>query len=185
MSATYLGSYSDRLWNVRSLNPGVYIPGSCTLQTPTGPAVLPDVLDQRRTSTQRRELTMQNYETGKYLGVVDEHTALGDQKYNGLLLSVQRRSANGITVSANYTLSKCTGHPTQGGTHAERQLRATSNPNNIDYDYGAVRLGPPPPVQPDGERRDAGVRQRGRCARWRRTGACRASSAPTRARRSR
>ena len=37
VSATYLGSYSDRLWNVRSLNPSVYIPGSCTLQTPTGP----------------------------------------------------------------------------------------------------------------------------------------------------
>ena len=36
-SATYLGTYSDRLWNVRSLNPSVYIPGSCTLQTNTGP----------------------------------------------------------------------------------------------------------------------------------------------------
>ena len=36
-SATYLGIYCDRLWNVRSLNPSVYIPGPCTLHTPTGP----------------------------------------------------------------------------------------------------------------------------------------------------
>ena len=41
VSATYIGSYSDRLWNVRSLNAGVYIPGSCTLQTATGPQFFP------------------------------------------------------------------------------------------------------------------------------------------------
>src|SRR5687768_17811385 len=35
----------------------------------------------------RRKLTMQHWETGKYLGAVDEHTALGEQRYNGLLLS--------------------------------------------------------------------------------------------------
>ena len=38
--------YSDRLWNVRSLNPGVYIPGSCTLQTATGPQFFPGLLGQ-------------------------------------------------------------------------------------------------------------------------------------------
>ena len=48
--------------------------------------------------------------------MVDEHTAVGDQKYNGLVLSLNRRSANGITAGANYTISKCTGLPTQGGT---------------------------------------------------------------------
>ena len=54
---------------------------------------------------------MQNFETGKYLGVVDEHTALGHQKYNGLLLTVQRRSVEGLILGANYTLSKCMGLP--------------------------------------------------------------------------
>ena len=127
---------------------------------------------------------MQNYETGKYLGVVDEHTALGDQKYHGLLLSVQRRSVNGITVSANYTMSKCNGHPTQGGT-TPNVNSGYVNPDDIDYDYGAC----------DSDRRHLfnltasaetpAVRERGRCARWRRTGGCPASSAPTRARRSR
>jgi len=134
VSATYLGSYSDRLWNVRSLNPGVYIPGSCTLQTASGPQTFTPC-STTGTLNNRRVLTMENFDTGKYLGVVDEHTALGYQKYNGLLLSVQRRSQNGITASANYTLSKCMGLPTQGGT-TPNVGTGYVDPTNPDYDYG-------------------------------------------------
>ena len=186
MSATYLGSYSDRLWNVRSLNPAVYIPGSCTLQTPTGPQTFTRLLDHRRTLNDfRRVLTMQNYATGRYLGVVDEHTALGDQKYNGLVLSVQRRSANGITAGANYTLSKCTGLPTQGGTtpNVELRLRRSDEPG---LRLRPVRHRPPAQLQHDAPaRRRRSSTNTALRAGWRRTGACRASSAPTRARRSR
>jgi hypothetical protein len=67
--------------------------------------------------------------------VVDEHTALGHQKYDGLLLSVQRPSTQGVTVGANYTLSKCMGHPTQGGT-TPNVGSGYVDPTNIDYDYG-------------------------------------------------
>jgi hypothetical protein len=87
------------------------------------------------TLNNRRVLTMENFATGKYLGVVDEHTALGYQKYSGLLLSVQRRSVNGITASANYTLSKCMGLPTQGGT-TPNVGTGYVDPTNPDYDYG-------------------------------------------------
>ena len=134
VSATYLGSYSDRLWNVRSLNQGVYIPGACTLQTPTGPQNF-NPCSTTATLNFRRVLTMQDYPNGKYLGVVDEHTALGYQKYNGLLLSVQRRMANRFTASANYTLSKCMGLPTQGGT-TPNVGTGYVNPADPAYDYG-------------------------------------------------
>ena len=133
LTASYLGSYSDRLWNVRSLNPGVYIPGSCTLQTPTGPQFFA-VCSTNTTTDLRRKLTMANYDTGKYLGAVDEHTALGEQKYHGLLLGVQRRLASGMSVSANYTLSKCDGHPNQVLPNVNSGY---VNPDDIDYDYGA------------------------------------------------
>jgi hypothetical protein len=132
VSATYIGSYTDRLWNVRSLNQGVYIPGSCTLQTATGPQFFP-VCSINGNLDQRRKLTMADYEDGKYLGAVDEHTALGQQKYNGLLLSVQRRLVNGFSVSANYTLSKCNGHPYQVLPNVNSGY---VNPDDIDYDYG-------------------------------------------------
>jgi hypothetical protein len=79
---------------------------------------------------------MQNFDQGKYLGAVDLHTALGEQRYRGMLLSVNRRSANGVSVQANYTLSKCEGHATQGGTTPNINSGYV-NPDNIDYDYGA------------------------------------------------
>ena len=66
----------------------------------------------------------------------DEHTALGEQTYRGMLLGVRRRSARGISVDANYTLSKCEGHPTQGGT-TPNVNSGYVNPSDIDYDYGA------------------------------------------------
>ena len=134
VSATYLGSYSDRLWNVRSLNPGVYMAGSCTLQTPSGPQTFTPC-STTATLNFRRALTMQNWDTGKYLGVVDEHTALGYQKYSGLLLNVQRRGANGVFASANYTLSKCMGLPTQGGT-TPNVGTGYVDPTNPEFDYG-------------------------------------------------
>jgi hypothetical protein len=87
----------------------------------------------------RRKLTMANFDTGKYLGVVDEHTALGRQNYNGLLVGVQRRSANGISLNANYTLSKCMGHPTAGGG-TPNVGTGYVNPDDIDYDYGACEI---------------------------------------------
>ena len=159
VSATYIGSYSDRLWNVRSLNAGVYIPGSCTLQTATGPQFFP-VCSINGNVDQRRELTMANYETGKYLGVVDEHTAIGTQKYNGLLFSVQRRNVNGIAVSANYTISKCMGHSDAGWQHTQRQLRLRQSGRHR-LRLRRMRFRSSSSVQPDGERRDPGIRERG------------------------
>src|SRR5215510_13396210 len=106
-SASYLGSHSDHLWNVVSLNEGVFIPGGpCTLQTPTGPQTFTPCTSTASLDARRR-LRLENFDQGKYLGAVDLHTALGRQNYNGLLLSVQRRSATGVTVNANYTLAKC------------------------------------------------------------------------------
>src|SRR5205814_1244483 len=54
VSASYLGSYSDRLWAQTALNPGVYLGlGPCTLNTATGAVSYPvcsttSNLDQRR-----------------------------------------------------------------------------------------------------------------------------------------
>jgi len=136
VSANYIGTYSDRLWNVLSLNEGTFLgTGPCTLQTPTGPQNFP-VCTTNATLNFRRKLYLQNPDQGRFLGAVDEHTALGEQKYNGLLMSMSRRSANGVSVSANYTISKCEGHPTQGG-QPPNVNSGYVNPNDRSYDYGA------------------------------------------------
>ena len=47
VSASYLGSYSDRLWAQSAQNPGVFLGlGPCTLNTATGPRSYPGVLGQ-------------------------------------------------------------------------------------------------------------------------------------------
>ena len=137
MAATvsYLGSYSDRQWNVRSLNQGEFLgTGPCTLTTTAGPQTFP-VCTTQNTLNFRRKLTRQNFATGQYLGTVDEHTALGEQRYHGVRLEMQRRSANGMFVNGNYTISKCEGHPTQGGGTPNINTGYV-NPDDIDYDYG-------------------------------------------------
>jgi hypothetical protein len=133
-SATYLGTYSDRLWNVRAINVPQFIAGACTLQTPTGLQTF-NPCSTVATNDFRRVLTMQNYSVGRFLGVVDEHVAIADQKYNGLVLSLNRRSANGLTAGANYTLSKCTGLPTQGGT-TPNVNSGYVNPADPEFDRG-------------------------------------------------
>jgi hypothetical protein len=136
VSASYIGTYSDRLWNPRAQNPGTFMgTGTCTLQTPTGPRTFTPCT-QTASLNFRRELYLLNPGQGQFLGAVEEHTALGEQKYKGLLLSVQRRSANGVSLGGNYTLSKCEGHGTQGGGVPNINTGYT-NPDDIDYDYGA------------------------------------------------
>jgi hypothetical protein len=78
---------------------------------------------------------MQNWRDGQLLGPLDLYDDQGHQTYNGMLLTFQRRSVNGLSLNANYTLSKCMGHPTQGGG-TPNVSSGYADPTNIDYDYG-------------------------------------------------
>ena len=118
VSASYIGNYTTNLWDVVTGNPagvpaGINPTGPCTLNTVTGPQTFPNC--SAAPLDVRRELTQQNPAIGRFIGFLDYFTDHGTQKYNGLLLSVQGREVNRINFGANYTLSKCKGHPTQGG----------------------------------------------------------------------
>jgi hypothetical protein len=118
VSASYIANYTTNLWDVVTGNPGV-IPagasptGPCTLNTVNGPQTFPNC--SAAPLDVRREMTQANPATGRFIGFLDYFTEHGTQKYNGMLLSFQRREANGLNLSANYTLSKCNGHPSGGG----------------------------------------------------------------------
>jgi hypothetical protein len=57
----------------------------------------------------RRALVLQNPTEGRLYGSVSEQDDGGTSNYHGLLVSVQRRRARGLTVQANYTWSHCIG----------------------------------------------------------------------------
>jgi hypothetical protein len=117
VSASYIGNYTTNLWDVITGNPGTIPGGSptgpCTLRTPTGNQTFANC--SQAPLDLRREVSQLDPAVGQFIGFLDYFTDYGHQMYNGLLLQVQRRAANGMSAAANYTLSKCEGHPSGGG----------------------------------------------------------------------
>ena len=122
LSVSYLGNYLTNVWGDVTGNPGTLPAGlasptsPCTLRNPAAPGGSQTYPNCSAAPLDvRREITQANPAVGQYLGYLDWVTDAGWQQHNGLLLSFQRRSANGITTTANYTLSKCEGLISQGG----------------------------------------------------------------------
>jgi hypothetical protein len=104
---SYLGSYTDRLWGLLALNPGVYLGlGPCTIN-----GVSFAVCTTNNNLNQRRVLSLsgENPASAVLIGNLDSHAAIGTQEYRGLKLSAQRRSATGVSINANYTWGRCVG----------------------------------------------------------------------------
>src|SRR5262245_27103644 len=134
VSASYLGSYADRLWAQTAINPGVFLGlGPCTLNTATGPQSYP-VCSTNSNLNQRRVLSLQDPVKSAGLGALDLNSDVGWQKYRGLKLAARRRSANGVSLNANYTLSRCVGTPTTSDFN--QTSAGYSDPNNPNFDAG-------------------------------------------------
>ena len=108
VSANYVGNSTFHIWGGNQLNPGVLIPGipivassdsRCT-QTTTAVNCTANV-------NARRALNLQNPAQGVFYGSIAQLDDGGTAHYNGLLLSVQKRSSKGYSVQANYTWSHC------------------------------------------------------------------------------
>ena len=129
VSASYLGSYSDRLWSLVTQNPGVYLgAGPCTLNGVSYP-----VCTTTANLNQRRALYLENPAEGQYIANLDMLFGIGSQSYRGMKLAFQRRSANGVSLNGNYTVSRCFGldWADTGGTSG-----GFENPANPEADRG-------------------------------------------------
>jgi hypothetical protein len=105
VSASYLGSHTAHMWSLAQRNYAVYIPGNCLagqfgLGAP-GPCSTPANQDFRRV------LSLENTAASRLYGPVNEVDDGAGASYNGLILSVQKRAARGVTVASNYTWSHC------------------------------------------------------------------------------
>jgi hypothetical protein len=102
-SASYLGSYADRMWGQQHINPANFMGlGPCTIATvPYPTCTVTSNVDRRRT------LYLDNPIAGQGLGPIVRYADVGTQSYRGLKLSFQRRAADGVSLSGNYTVSHC------------------------------------------------------------------------------
>ena len=129
-SATYLGSYTDRIWGQVQVNPGVFLGlGPCTLAGEFYPTCT-----TQGNLNQRRELSLENAQASRLIGSIERHEAVGTQNYHALRLSTQRRSASGVSLSANYTRSYCVGNDPQVTFFTGGQ--SVQDPDNPDWDRG-------------------------------------------------
>jgi hypothetical protein len=134
-SASYIGGHATHIWGAQELNPAVYVPGNCQPGqfglTAAGPCSTTGNENLRR----RLPLTYPNI-SGTTLSFVSQYQAEGNQTYNGLLLSVQRRAARGVTVSSNYTWSHCYGDDASKESQAGTPGSTYVDPNNRNFDRG-------------------------------------------------
>ena len=133
VSASYLGSNIIHLWGNQSLNPAVYIPGGpCTIN-----GVSYNPCSSLNNTDARRVFGFQRPADAAKIGYVALADFGGIQRYNGMLLSVERRPAKGMTVSGNYTFSHCIGpYVTLYDARALWPYETYTNPNNRDADRG-------------------------------------------------
>jgi hypothetical protein len=93
VSANYIGTVNKHIWTTNQINPAVYNPAP-------GASTVANTQD-------RRVLSLQNPADGKYFASIQAVGDDGTANYNGLLLSVQRRRASGMSIQANYSISRC------------------------------------------------------------------------------
>jgi carboxypeptidase family protein len=138
VSANYLGNETYHMWSAQQLNAPVFLGlGPCTLA-----GIQYTTCSTAANLDQRRRLSIENPNVGKYYGYVVHLDYGGTASYNGLLLSVQRRATRGVTVNANYTWSHCISDTGAGDNKIFGATPNTSwqDPSNRRFDRGNCGL---------------------------------------------
>ena len=129
-AVSYLGNYSDRLWDLVPLNPAVFMGlGPCTINGVAFP-----VCSTTANTQDRRVISLANPTIGRQINNLEIFDDFGSSTYRGLKLSGERRSAGGVSISANYTWSYCFGSRMGDGIH--QFASGPTNPDDLKYDRG-------------------------------------------------
>ena len=105
VSGNYVGTSIIHLWGGNQMNPAVFLGlGPCTLpgQTTSTP-----VCSTTGNINNRRALNVESFAQGQFYGGIQQLDDGGTGGYEGMVLSVQRRQARGLTVQGTYTLAHC------------------------------------------------------------------------------
>ncbi|PYS48950.1 MAG: hypothetical protein DMG13_24440 [Acidobacteria bacterium] len=104
-TANYLGTSTIHLWASSDINPVIVKPeATCVIY---GVTYTP--CSTRNNYDARRLFYLENRDQGQYFGVVPQLDDGATSNYHGLLLSLQHRRTNGLTIQGNYSWSHCIG----------------------------------------------------------------------------
>ena len=157
LSASYIGTRAMHLWAQRAGNPAVYIPGNCVAGQYGLTA--PNPCSTVANTNQRRQLGLEKPAEGLYIGALSILEDDATQNYDGLLISGQRRVASGLTLSGNYTLSKCFGDYWDYISAGPPADETYTDPEQPRRGPRAVQRGPPTRGQLQRGGGDPGVHQ--------------------------
>jgi hypothetical protein len=133
VAVSYLGNYTDRLWDLVPLNPAVFMGlGPCTINGVAHP-----VCSTAANTNARRVISIENPRVGEQISNLEIFDDFGSSTYRGLRLAATRRSASGVSLSGNYTWSYCFGN-----SMIENQNQFASGPTNpadLKFDRGNCR----------------------------------------------
>ena len=132
VGASYLGSYTDRLWNQLAINPGVFL----GLGPARSAACVSDLQHERESQPASRVLVEQrNPAAALLIGNLDIHTNLGTQSYRGLKLSFQRRAGSGRASVATIRCRAASAIRPSRPAGSRRSQRLT-DPAHPEFDRG-------------------------------------------------
>ena len=135
LSGSYVGNQTSHLWLTTPVNPTVFIPGNCVAGqfglTAAG------ACSTAANVNQRRVLYLANPSQAQYIAALDRYVDGGNQSYNGMILSAQKRFRNTFSANANYTWSHClTNDRITSGGNTTNVNTGYLDPNNANFDRG-------------------------------------------------
>jgi hypothetical protein len=142
VSTNYLGNQMTHLWATKALNPAIFFPGvadssgNCFAQGLTFRTTAGSTCSTTGNTEARRLFSLQRPADGLLYGGVDEFDDGGTRNYHALRLSVERRASDNITVSSNYTWSRCIGDFADTASEGPGAGSGYVNPTNRDFDRG-------------------------------------------------
>jgi hypothetical protein len=103
ITGNYVGNSTIHMVSSTQTNPAVFLGlGPCTIA-----GVNYTTCSTTGNVNQRRVLHLQNPQQGQFFASLTEMDDGGTGNYHGLLVSVQKRMSNGVSVLANHTWSHC------------------------------------------------------------------------------
>jgi hypothetical protein len=132
LSASYIGTRTLHVWGQYPINPAVFLGfGPCTLD-----GVQYSTCSATTNTDARRLFSLERPRDGDKIGPMAEFDDGGVQRYNGMLLGIQRRAGRNLTFNANYTWSHCQGNFVDINQNGPPADETYTKPGDRNFDKG-------------------------------------------------